>query len=184
VGAVHRSDEEARAAAAAERVEVVAVDGTIERIVTRAEMRAGNLRHRVVYVAVVDRERAHVLVHQRASWKDVWPDRWDLAFGGIASIHESWEGAAVRELAEESGVRVPARDLIPHGAATTYDDDEVRELARVWSVISAGPFTFPDGEVQGSEWVPVGELDDWLAVHPTCPDTVALVGPHLRRLAS
>ena len=176
-------EHDARAAAAAQRVEVVALDGTVERIVTRAEMRAGKLRHRVAYVAVLDRARSKVLVHQRADWKDVWPARWDLAFGGIAAVYESWEGAAVRELAEESGVMVPARDLQPLGEGP-YDDDDVSELARMWAVTSEGPFTFPDGEVQAHAWVALEHLDAWLVDHPTCPDTVALVAPHLRRLAA
>ncbi|MDG1088200.1 MAG: hypothetical protein P8P20_10715, partial [Acidimicrobiales bacterium] len=70
------------AAAAAQLVEHVDEDGAVIEIVTRAEMRARTLRHRSVYVAVLDSDD-RLLVHKRADWKDVFPGAWDLAFGGI-----------------------------------------------------------------------------------------------------
>lgn len=169
------SDRAARAAA--ELVEVVDRDGVVERTVTRGEMRAGSLRHRCTYIVVVDHQD-RLVVHQRAAWKDVWPSRWDLAFGGVAGPGEGWEVAAARELAEEAGVEA---ELVEIGRGT-FDDDEVSVLGRVYLARHDGPFSFPDGEVVASDRVPVARLDAWLDGVETCPDAVALAGPALRDL--
>ena len=172
-------DEAASAAAAArESVEVVAVDGTVERVVPRAEMRAGHLRHRCTYVVVVDAED-RVVVHQRAAWKDVWPSRWDLAFGGVVDVGEGWLDAARRELAEEAGVTAELLEV----AAGTYDDEDVSLLGHVYLARHDGPFSFPDGEVVASERIPRTEVLAWIAGRPHCPDSVALAGPALGRFA-
>ena len=91
-----------------ELVDQLDEDGAVVGAVTRRDMRAHNLRHRSVAVVVVN-SRQELLVHRRADWKDVWPSRWDLAFGGVVGAGEAWEEAARRELAEEAGVARPAR---------------------------------------------------------------------------
>ena len=55
-----------------------------------------------------------VVVHRRADWKDVYPDYWDIAFGGVCGVGEAWLPSARRELEEEAGlVDVP---ILPLGA--------------------------------------------------------------------
>ena len=73
--------------AADELVEVIGPDGVVERVVTRAEMRAQNLRHRNIAV-FVQRSDGRLVVHQRADWKDVYPSLWDIAFGGVPGVGE------------------------------------------------------------------------------------------------
>lgn len=172
------SDAERAARAAREQVEVVAVDGTVERLVDRATMRAERLRHRCTYLAVVDGQ-GRLVVHQRAGWKDVWPSRWDLAFGGVADAGEAWLDAARRELAEEAGITAGPDDLV-EVAAGTYDDADVSVLGRAYVVRTDAPVHFDDGEVVAEDRVPLGELAAWLAAHETCPDSVHfLAGPLL-----
>ena len=108
-------------------MDVVDAGGTVVGRATRAEMRAGNLRHRTVFIAVVTGDGA-VVAHQRADWKDVWPSRWDVAFGGVVAVGESWDEAARRELAEEAGIDAP---LEPVGVGR-YDDGEVVEIAHLF----------------------------------------------------
>ena len=132
-------------AARDELVEVVAPDGTVVDVVTRAAMRAGNLRHRCSYIVV--RSGARVLAHQRAAWKDVWPSHWDLAFGGVMAAGEDWRDGAARELAEEAGITVAPDQLMELGPLA-YESDLVRVVGRVYAVESVGPFTFADGEVE------------------------------------
>ena len=158
-----------------ELVDHLADDGTVIGSVTRRVMRQANLLHRTVFIVVTDGPR--LLAHQRAPWKDVWPSFWDLALGGVVGAGEDWDVAAQRELAEEAGIAVPLEVL----GDTRYEDDRVREVARVYRAESAGPFTFPDGEVVDSAWVDRAELDEWLAGRPVCPDTVAIVGRLLPR---
>ncbi len=158
----------------AELVDQLDDHGAVVGAVTRREMRANNLRHRSVAVVVVS-SRHEVLVHRRADWKDVWPARWDLAFGGVVGAGEAWEDAAQRELAEEAGISVPLEYL----GEDTFADDQVRELARVYLARCDGPFTHADGEVTETAWVPLDGLAAWVAAHPLCPDTVAVVLPRL-----
>ena len=159
--------------AGAEPVEEVEEDGTPIRVVTRAEMRAGRLRHRAVFIAVVD-GAGRLLVHQRSGHKDLWPSYWDVACGGVAAPGESWELAAARELGEELGVvGVPLRAL----GGGVYDDGDVSVVGRCFVARTDGPFTFADGEVVDSRFVDRSGLAEFLADEPVCPDSVALILP-------
>jgi isopentenyldiphosphate isomerase len=149
-------------AAAGEPVEEVDEAGRVVRVVSRAEM------------LVVDRT-ARLLVHRRAVWKDVWPGRWDVAFGGVAGLGEPAAETARRELAEEAGVEA---ELEPLGAGR-YEDGEVRVLGEVFLARADGPFTFADGEVVEAAWVAREDLPGWLAGRRLCPDSVAIALPLL-----
>ena len=161
--------------AAGELVEAVDVDGTVLGVVTRAEVRARGIRHRTVFIAVLDGAGEHLLVHRRAGWKDVWPSAWDLAFGGICGVGEPWADAAERELAEEAGL---AASLTWVGEGC-YDAEGVAEVAHVFTARSDDEPNCPDGEVAEVAWVPLAGLGAWVAERPVCPDSVALVLPHL-----
>ena len=156
-------------------VEWVDDAGQVLGIVTRGRMRAENLRHRSVYVALLDADGA-LVVHRRADWKDVWPGSWDLAFGGVAAIGESWPAAARRELAEEAGIE--AVDLDELGAFT-YDDGFVSVLGRAYLARASGPVEPRDGEVVEVTTVPPADLARWAAERPVCPDSLAKVLPLL-----
>jgi isopentenyldiphosphate isomerase len=148
--------------------------GAVLGAVPRRVVRQHNLRHRSVAVVVVN-SHDQLLVHRRSDWKDVWPSRWDLAFGGVVGSGEAWDEAAARELAEEAGVQVPLEYLGEDG----YDDDHVREVARIYLARTDGPFRHDDGEVAETAWVALAELKKWVAGHELCPDTVAVVLPRL-----
>jgi 8-oxo-dGTP pyrophosphatase MutT (NUDIX family) len=142
-------------------------------VATRAEVRAGNLWHRTVFVAVLT-AGDELVVHRRADWKDVWPSRWDLCFGGVVAAGEGWEAAALRELAEEAGLVVAGEDLTLLGEGR-FEHALVRERYRCYVVRADGPFTFADGEVTAVERVPRAALRDWCARHELVPDSVGIV---------
>ncbi|MBI2705552.1 MAG: NUDIX domain-containing protein [Actinobacteria bacterium] len=157
-----------------ELVDVVDEHGAVVAQATRAEVRAGRLRHRCVFVLVLSLDGERLLVHQRADWKDVWPSRWDIAFGGVLLAGETFAAGAARELAEEVGVSGTPLELVGDGR---YDDGAVSELAGVYRARSDGPFSFPDGEVVATEWVALDAIDEWRAGRLLCPDSVALALP-------
>lgn len=160
--------------AADELVDLLDDDGHVIGTVTRGQMRADRSRHRTVFIAVTN-SAGEVLVHRRAAWKDVWPDHWDIAVGGVVTANEPWEAAAARELAEELGVMPELTYL----GEDSYADDVVRELARVYLARCDGPFRFDDGEVVEVAWVSMDHLRAWLAERDACPDSVAVVLPRL-----
>lgn len=155
-------------------MQVLDGEGRAVAVVTRGDLRRGNLRHRAVYVLVVDRNR-RLLVHRRAAWKDVYPGRWDVAFGGVVQAGEHPDGTARRELAEEAGVDVPLRRL----GGGRYEDPRARVVGDVYLAETDGPFTFSDGEVVETAWVELAEVRDWIARHEVCDDSVALGLPLL-----
>lgn len=165
-------------AGASELVEVLDEDGRVLEVVTRARMRAGRLRHRCTFV-VVRSPGGRVLVHRRSPHKDMWPDRWDLAAGGVVQAGEDWDRAAARELAEEVGVTGVALTPLVEGDVA-YTDDDVAEVARLYTVTWDGPVTFADGEVVAARWVSVAELAELVEREPFVPDSVALVLPLVR----
>jgi 8-oxo-dGTP pyrophosphatase MutT (NUDIX family) len=159
-----------------ERVEVVDERGAVVGVVPRSQMRAENLRHRSVGIVVCSGSR--VLVHRRADWKDVWPSRWDVAFGGVCDVGERYTDAARRELAEEAGIDVGEDELLDLGEGW-YDGDDVRVVARLYAVEHPGPFVFADGEVQSVEWVERSDLAAFAASHELCDDSRELLLPRL-----
>lgn len=167
---------DASAPAAEELVEEVDTDGVVLGIVTRAEVRRHRVRHRCTFVAVLDEAGERVVVHRRADWKDVWPGRWDVAFGGVCGVGEDWASAAARELAEEAGLTAT---LVPVADGVAYEDDEVAEVAAVYTACTDAEPTCPDGEVAEVRWVALSGLPAWLAAHDVVPDSAALVVPHL-----
>ncbi|MFT4597325.1 MAG: isopentenyldiphosphate isomerase [Paracrocinitomix sp.] len=167
------------AAAAAQLVEHVDERGQVIQVVTRAEMRARALRHRSVYVAVLDHDD-QLLVHKRADWKDVFPGAWDLAFGGVCDVGEDWEPSAHRELMEEAGVR---GELIDHGPVF-FEAPGVALVGRFFVCRHEGPFTFNDGEVTDTQWVPLQDLADFVNNHQVPPDSKLVVTSLARGLGT
>lgn len=164
------------AASAKELVDIVDDHDRLVRVVTRAEMRARRLKHRCVFI-IVRSSKGEVLIHRRAETKDLWPGRWDLAAGGVLASGESYDQGAARELFEEVGVNAP---LVKLGAAT-YQDQDVDEIARLYTATHDGPFAFTDGEVVEALFVAVAELATRIARDPFVPDSVKLAWPLIQR---
>lgn len=163
----------------APRTEWVDIVDDYDRVVgtvTRAQMRAENLHHRAVSIAVLGSD-GRLLVHRRATTKDVWPGMWDLAAGGVVAAGETYEDAARRELAEELGVLAKNWVVLGDG---NFVDDSVSVIGRGYLVVHDGPFHFTDGEIAEVRWVDREELDDLLATESFVPDNVALLLPLLR----
>ena len=163
-------------AAGDELVDIVDENDVVVATVTRREMRAGRLRHRAVFIAVQHSD-GRLLVHQRSFDKDVRPGAWDIAVGGVVGSGETYDEAAVRELAEEIGVvdAVPT----PIGGGT-FGDEHYELIGRCYHVISDGPFVFADGEVIAAKWVDDGELRQLLREADVVSDSVELLMHHLR----
>jgi isopentenyldiphosphate isomerase len=163
--------------ASEEMVDIVDHDDNVLYQCTRKEMRAQVLRHRAVFIAVVN-SAGELLIHQRSAMKDLWPSWWDLAVGGVVSAGEGYDDAALRELDEEVGIAgVPLVEL----GVGTYSDEEVSLVGRCFMVKYDGPLVLRDGEVVAIEWVSQKELAQRLAERDFLPDSKALVLPALQK---
>lgn len=166
------------ASSAEEPVEVVDERGRVLAVVPRRRMRAENLRHRAVFVAVQASD-GRLLVHRRSDDKDVWPGWWDVAVGGVVGAGEADDDAAVRELAEEVGITGVRPEPLGDGR---YEDDAVRVVGRCYRVVHDGPYTFADGEVVEARLVGRDELRAMRATVAFLPDSLALMAPLLPEL--
>ena len=136
----HLTDGRRSAEASKQMVEHVARDGRVIEIVTRAEIRAKSLRHRSVYVAVLDHEDQ--LWSTDVPIEDVFPGAWDLAFGGVCDVGEGWAEAAERELFEEAGIKTTLRDCGP----VAYEAPDMSLIGRLYCCRHDGPFAFDDAK--------------------------------------
>lgn len=157
-------------------VEIVNEAGVVERIVTRREMRADRLRHRSVFVAVMD-DRNRLLVHRRSPHKDVWPGWCDVAVGGVVAVGEDFETAARREVFEEIGLVDVDLEILDGGLLQAYQDDQVSLVGRCFLVRGSGPFRFHDGEVVEAWWSTRQEFE--ASGERFLPDSVSLLLPLL-----
>lgn len=158
-----------------ELVDLVDADDRVVATVPRREMRASPLWHRCVYL-LVQRADGAVLLHRRSLAKDFAPGAWDIGAGGVVAAGEAYDEAARRELAEELGVMgVPLEPLGP----VRYHDERLRVIGRAYRVRSDGPFSFDDGEVLETEWVPVAALPGVLAAREFVPDSPQVFLPFL-----
>jgi isopentenyldiphosphate isomerase len=156
-----------------ELVEHVDLDGTVIEVVTRARMRAENLRHRSVAI-IVQSTDGRLLVQRRADDKDVFPGWWDVAAGGVVAAGEESDDAARRELAEELGITGVTPEFVTEGA---YEDEHAQEICRVYRVVHDGPYRFDDGEVTEARLVDGAGLAELLATERVLPGSVAMLLP-------
>ncbi|MEO5974635.1 MAG: NUDIX domain-containing protein [Ilumatobacteraceae bacterium] len=164
----------------AELVQHVDRNGMVLGMVYRTKMRAKNLCHRAVFVAVHS-DDGRLLVHRRAESKDLWPGWWDLAVGGVVIGNESYEVAAMRELDEEIGINGVQLEYLGDGE---YHDTSVSLMGRCYRTRSNGPFTYRDGEVEETRLVTPAQFANLTIEYQFVPDSMALVLPHLEEFWS
>ena len=145
-----------------------------------------------VQVTLVD-PRGRVLMQERDEHAPVWPDLWCFPGGGLEGDEQPVEGA-VRELAEETGVRLDPDDLTDLGrfelvtddrgtflfhafvARTTLSDRDV-ECHEGRQMLFVDPEALPDVDLVPSTALVAPHLRGWIAAHPFD------AGPDQRRFA-
>lgn len=110
--------------------------------------------------------RGDILCHQRSMQKERLPGGWSTHVGGHVGQGESYEGNALKELAEEAGIAVTADRLI-QWRTTKHEKSRlwIREFVILFDA-PASHFTPQPGEVETFAWM---SLDEILRSHKENP---------------
>lgn len=103
-----------------------------------------SLIHRTSHVIVFHPD-GRILLQRRSMEKDIQPGKWDTAVGGHLMPGEDFETAARREMVEELGIpsNLPLKYLFDSKIRNSIES----ENTRVFSTVCAGPFDFPEDEI-------------------------------------
>lgn len=71
-----------------------------------------NTYHMVVHVCIFNLE-GKMLIQQRQTFKEGWPNMWDITVGGSAVSGDCSQSAAEREVFEEIGYKINLKDKRP-----------------------------------------------------------------------
>lgn len=123
--------------------------------------------HRTVHIYIFDAE-GNLLVQKRSIKKDLNPGRWDMRFGGHILAGQTVDEGVLRELEEETGLKLKLGQLIK-GACLRRDNMPNREFTQVYFFKydpRLGEMKFADGEVDESKWMKIAEITASMEKHP------------------
>lgn len=159
-----------------EQFDIVDRFGRVIGQASRAEChRNPALIHQAVHVQVFDRN-GRLFLQKRSQRKDVQPGKWDSSVGGHLKPGESPAQGAMRELAEELGVR-GAR--LERAYQYFWEADNETELVRTFVTQHEGPFTLQAEEIDEGRFWPLDEIAAVLPSGFTTPQ-FAFEFPRLR----
>lgn len=127
--------------------------------------------HRAVMIWVVNPERG-ILLQRRAPNKDSHPNCWDISCGGHLSAGDDSITGAIRELAEELGLKVKPEDLhfllaskrmtrpAPDFINNSFDD-----LYIYFTNLELNQFVMQKSEISALKYVSLDELKSMVREH-------------------
>jgi isopentenyl-diphosphate delta-isomerase type 1 len=129
----------------------------------RAQAHRLGLRHRAAHVLVFN-AKGQLFLQKRSATKDRHPGVWDSSAAGHVEQGESYEACAVRELAEELGLKLdrPPEKLFKIVAC----EETGQEFVWVYRCQAQGPFVLPAEEIERGEWFEPQVVSAWLETKP------------------
>ena len=129
------------------------------RVITRGDDIPKNLYHLVVHVCIFNAKN-QMLIQQRQSFKEGWPNMWDVTVGGSAMIGENSRQAAMREVAEELGLKIDLENIPP--VITKYFSEGFDDIYILEKEIDISNLILQYEEVQAVKWVGFEEILDMI----------------------
>jgi 8-oxo-dGTP diphosphatase len=128
--------------------------------------------HKGVHVWVVNDDK--LLLQKRSTGKDSFPDCYDVSCGGHVSAGDDYEATAIREIKEELGLKVLAKDIVlieerRHITEDTPRKFISREILRVYLLrknFRLRELTLQESEVSEVRLFSVKELRELLKKDP------------------
>ena len=147
-----------------ERFDVVDDMDRVIGVETRAVVHATDLRHRAVHIFVFN-AKGEIFLQKRSPWKDKHPGKWDSSAAGHLDSGEDYAAAAVRELAEELGVKEGGSTLEEIGGLPASEETGW-EFIRIFQAKHEGPFRWPAAEIEWGGFFPLEVVQKWINANP------------------
>lgn len=119
------------------------------RTMVRGEAFGEGDYHLVVHVCIFN-AKGEMLIQQRQSFKEGWPNMWDITVGGSAVSGESSQTAAEREVFEELGIRLDLQGIRPH--FTINFGDGFDDIYLIEKEVDLSGLKLQYEEVQNAKW--------------------------------
>ena len=136
------------------------------RVITRGDDIPKNLYHLVVHVCIFNAKN-QMLIQQRQTFKEGWPNMRDVTVGGSAMIGENSRQAAMREVAEELGLKIDLKNTPP--VITKYFSEGFDDIYILEKEIDISKLTLQYEEVQAVKWVDIEEILDMIGLKKFIP---------------
>jgi isopentenyldiphosphate isomerase len=139
-----------------EYFDVVNNDDRVIGTTTRKEAH-GNPKqiHRVAHVLVFNR-KGELFLQKRSRNKDVQPGKWDSSVGGHLDRGECYRDAALREAAEELGIRDPELKFL---YKYLHRNDYEAEYVSTFSCVYDGPIQVLQSEIEAGQFWNLDDID-------------------------
>lgn len=105
--------------------------------------------HLVIHVCIFNKD-GQMLIQQRQPFKDGWANMWDITVGGSATVGDTSQQAAMRELEEEIGLKLDLSHTRPH--LTVNFDEGFDDIYLVETEVDLDRLTLQESEVQAVQW--------------------------------
>lgn len=125
------------------------------RTMVRGEAMPDRTYRLVVHICIFN-TAGQLLIQQRQSFKDGWPNMWDVTVGGSIIAGESSQQGAHRELLEELGLDVDFENTVPAFISTFsqgFDDIYILHMDPDLSSLK-----LQEEEVQAARWAGKDEI--------------------------
>ena len=136
------------------------------RVITRGDDIPKNLYHLVVHVCIFNAKN-QMLIQQRQTFKKGWPNMWDVTVGGSAMIGENSRQAAMREVAEELGLKIDLKNTPP--VIAKYFSEGFDDIYILEKEIDISKLTLQYEEVQAVKWAGIEEILDMIGLKKFIP---------------
>ena len=142
------------------------------RVITRGDTIPNDLYHLVVHVCIFNAKN-QMLIQQRQSFKEGWPNLWDVTVGGSAMIGENSRQAAMREVAEELGLKIDLEKTPP--VITKYFSEGFDDIYILEKEIDISDLKLQYEEVQAVKWAGIEEILDMIGLKKFIPYDESLI---------
>ena len=104
----------------------------------------------------------YLFLQKRSLLKDSSPGLWDSSASGHLDVGEDYHDAAVRELAEELGIRQEVKMI----CSIKPSEKTGWEFVHLFKCEHGGPFNFPYSEIDCGEFFTTDMIENWISERP------------------